>query len=306
MTKKKPSTNKNFNNSNKKIQKSTSWSEEEDKILLKKVEQFNYKNWNIIASFIKGRTGIQCSARYKRIKPGLKKGYWSKEEDIKLKQLFGIYGKNWSKISKFMPERTGKQIRDRFLNSLDENLNKNQFSKEEDLKIISLYKIYGNCWVKIAQKLNGRTGDMVKNRFYSSLKKIINNEKGNNIMNNHLLINKRMIYYENQFMLQDTISNSNFKNNKINNYNINLSNEEEEKKSNDDNKKDNENIKFQKKSVFTPVKSIPQYDNINNNINNTIYNIPCNRYEIPVINNSINLDYKKFLINQFNNNYHLN
>jgi len=75
MTKKKPSTNKNSINSNKKIQKSTSWSEEEDKILLKKVEQFNYKNWNIIASFIKGRTGIQCSARYKRIKPGLKKGY---------------------------------------------------------------------------------------------------------------------------------------------------------------------------------------------------------------------------------------
>ena len=70
---------------------------------------------------------------------------------------------------------------------------------------------------------------MVKNRFYSSLKKIINNEKGNNKMNNHLLINKRMIYYENQFMLQDTISNSNFKNNKINNYNINLSKEEEEK-----------------------------------------------------------------------------
>ena len=147
---------------------------------------------------------------------------------------------------------------------------------------------------------------MVKNRFYSSLKKIINNEKGNNKMNNHLLINKRMIYYENQFMLQDTISNSNFKNNKINNYNINLSKEEEEKKSNDDNKKDNENIKFQKKSDFTPVKYIPQYDNINNNINNTIYNIPCNRNEIPVINNSINLDYKKFLINQFNNNYHLN
>ena len=77
MTKKKVSTNQNFNNNNKKIKKPCSWSEEEDKILLKKVEQFNYKNWNIIASFIKGRTAIQCSARYKRIKPGLKKGYWS-------------------------------------------------------------------------------------------------------------------------------------------------------------------------------------------------------------------------------------
>ena len=75
-----------------------------------------------------------------------------------------------------MPERTGKQIRDHYLNSLDENLNKNQFSKEEDLKIISLFKIYGNSWVKIAKKFNGRTGDIVKNRYYSSLKKIIEND----------------------------------------------------------------------------------------------------------------------------------
>ena len=47
-----------------------------------------------IASYIKGRTAIQCSARYKRIKPGIKKGYWTKDEDIKLKHLYKILGKN--------------------------------------------------------------------------------------------------------------------------------------------------------------------------------------------------------------------
>ena len=310
MTKKKTTNNQNCKIKNKIIKKPNLWSEEEDKILLKKVEEFNYKNWNIIASFIKGRTAIQCSARYKRIKPGIKKGYWNKEEDNKLKELFEIYGKNWSKISKLMPERTGKQIRDRFLNSLDENVNKNQFSKEEDLKIISLYKIYGNCWVKIAKKLNGRTGDMVKNRFYSSLKKIINNEKGKN-KKNHLLKKKRMRCYENKFKIKkdnifnDKINNSNNKNDEINNLNIIVKNEEEEKNSNDDNKKDNENITFKKQSVFTPLKYIPQYENINNNINNniyTIFNLPFNSFGLPIMNNTINFNFKTFFLNQFNNN----
>ena len=66
-------------NQTKKLKKPNLWTKEEDKILLQNVERFNFKNWNLIASYIKGRTAIQCSARYKRIKPGIKKGYWTKE-----------------------------------------------------------------------------------------------------------------------------------------------------------------------------------------------------------------------------------
>ena len=69
-----------------------------------------------------------------------------------------------------MPQRTGKQIRDRFLNALDNKLKKEKLSFEENKKIIKWYEIFGNSWSKIAKKLKGRTGDMVKNRFYSSLK----------------------------------------------------------------------------------------------------------------------------------------
>ena len=76
-----------------------------------------------------------------------------------------------------MPHRTGKQIRDRFLNSLDSKFERGKFTEEEDQTIIKYYKIYGNSWTKIAKKLNKRTGDMVKNRFYSSLKKTIFNNQ---------------------------------------------------------------------------------------------------------------------------------
>ena len=146
------------------------WSKEEDEILIVKAKDFGYKNWASVASFIPGRSAIQCSARYKRIQPGLIKGAWTDEEDKELLRLYNYYGRNWSCISKSMPQRTGKQIRDRFLNALDNKLKKEKLSFEENKKIIKWYKIFGNSWSKIAKKLKGRTGDMVKNRFYSSLK----------------------------------------------------------------------------------------------------------------------------------------
>ena len=153
------------------------WTKEEDELLLKKGKEYQYKNWKLISSFLPGHSPIQCSARYRRIQTGIKKGNWKKEEDEKLLKLYKKYGKNWAKISKEMRSRTGKQIRDRFLNSLDEKINKRKFTQKEDEEIIELYKKYGNCWSSIAKHLNGRTGDMVKNRFHSRLIKIINKNK---------------------------------------------------------------------------------------------------------------------------------
>ena len=157
----------------KAIKKPSFWSKEEDNILMEKAKDYNFKNWNLIAKFIPGRTSIQCSVRYRRIRPGLIKGAWDKEEDIKLIALHKKYGKNWAAISKEMPQRTGKQIRDRFLNSLDSKFERGKLTEGEDQMILKYYKIYGNSWARIAKKLKTRTGDMVKNRFYSSLKKYV-------------------------------------------------------------------------------------------------------------------------------------
>ena len=195
---------------NKEITKPNFWTEEEDKILKEKAEEYNYKNWNSIANFIPGRTSIQCSARYRRIRPGLIKGAWDKEEDNKLLSLYEKYGKNWAAISKEMPHRTGKQIRDRFLNSLDSKFERGKFTEEEDQTIIKYYKIYGNSWAKIAKKLKTRTGDMVKNRFYSSLKKTI-------FKNRNLLKRKRE-----RTSHKNKIKNEEENNNPVNNTNENI------------------------------------------------------------------------------------
>ena len=179
--------------------KKTKWTKEEDEILLKKANEYHFKKWKEVASFLPGHSSIQCSARFRRIKKGIIKGNWKKEEDDKLLELYKKYGKNWSKISKEMKTRTGKQIRDRFLNSLDERVIKRKFNNDEDEEILNLYKKYGNCWSLIAKNLKGRTGDMVKNRFYSKLIKFkdsknniikIKEEKDNQVVNDcHELFN---------------------------------------------------------------------------------------------------------------------
>jgi len=168
--------NENFEQ-NKEMKKINFWTEKEDKILKEIAKEFNYKNWKSIAEFIPGKSPIQCSGRYRIIRPGLVKGAWQKEEDSKLLSLYEKYGKNWAAISREMPYRTGKQIRDRFLNNLDLRLKKRKFSEEEDKVILKYHIIYGNKWSEIAKKMEARTGDMVKNRFYSFLKKKLPNNK---------------------------------------------------------------------------------------------------------------------------------
>ena len=174
-----------IHNANALKSRPVNWTKEEDEILIQKTIEHNYKNWSAVASFIPGRTAIQCSARYKRIQPGLIKGAWTPEEDQELLRLYKYYGKNWSNISRSMPQRTGKQIRDRFLNALDDNLKKEKFSDDEDRKVLKWYKVYGNSWSKIAKKIKGRTGDMVKNRFYSSLKNHIDDVNESDVNNNN-------------------------------------------------------------------------------------------------------------------------
>ena len=154
-----------------KIKKVNAWTKEEDEVLLSQAEKHGYRHWKKIAAALQNRSSIQCSARYKRIRPGLVKGNWAKEEDDMVLELVGKFGKNWSLISKYLPSRTGKQIRDRFLNTLDSNINRDKFSSEEDQKIIELYLQHGTKWSNIAKFFEKRTGDMIKNRFYSTLRK---------------------------------------------------------------------------------------------------------------------------------------
>ena len=58
------------------------------------------------------------------------------------------------------------------MNNLGPGIKKGNWSEEEDEKIFNLYIKYGSSWSRIAKYIAGRTENSIKNRFYSTLRKI--------------------------------------------------------------------------------------------------------------------------------------
>jgi len=161
----------------KKIKNQKKWTREEDELLIALAEKYQEKHWKEISKKFTKKNSLQCFSRYKRIRPGIVKGSWKKDEDRKIEELVFKYGKSWSKISKLLGTRNGKQIRDRFINVLDPEIRKGKFTKEEDSKLVVLFKQHGPKWATIAKYYPNRTADMIKNRFHSSIKKKLGSDQ---------------------------------------------------------------------------------------------------------------------------------
>ena len=81
-------TRKNKIFSIKKVINQKKWSNEEDEQLIKIVQENNEKNWKKISTYFQNKNPLQCFSRYKRIKPGIRRGFWRKEEDELILLLF--------------------------------------------------------------------------------------------------------------------------------------------------------------------------------------------------------------------------
>ncbi len=139
--------------------------EEDETKKIKKIKKYPNKRSNFKKDFL------------------LHKYEWKRLDDIKLIELIEKYDLDWQKISKIMgkPESL---IKSRYEKKLNPKLKYTKFSIEEDNLIINKYKIYGGSWNYISEFLPNRNSTMVKNRFYSSLKKRLNQENYN-IKNNY-------------------------------------------------------------------------------------------------------------------------
>jgi len=128
------------------------------------------------------RTPVQCLHRWTKIlKPGLIKGPWTIEEDRKLKEWVNNQGPaKWSQCSDFLIGRSGKQCRERWFNTLNPTVKKGGWTALEDYTIFSYFAKHGSKWSKISNDLNGRTENSIKNRFYSTLRRISSDIKKTN------------------------------------------------------------------------------------------------------------------------------
>lgn len=71
------------------------WTKEEDKILIKKVNEYGVGNWAKISTYLPKKSTTQISYRYKTLLFPSKRRKWSEENDQSLLDLVENFGKNW-------------------------------------------------------------------------------------------------------------------------------------------------------------------------------------------------------------------
>jgi hypothetical protein len=154
--------------------RSGKWTREEDELLVNAVSSYGTKNWKLVAKAVFGRNQVQCLHRWTKIlQPGLTKGPWSIEEDRKLMQWVKKEGPNkWTSCAEYINGRSGKQCRERWLNTLNPDVKKGNWEPEEDYMIFKLFTQFGSQWSKINLYFQNRTENSIKNRFYSTLRRI--------------------------------------------------------------------------------------------------------------------------------------
>ncbi|GBC06458.1 hypothetical protein RclHR1_06850006 [Rhizophagus clarus] len=112
------------------------------------------------------------------MKSNIHRGLWNESEDGRLRCLVKHYKTNpnneqqieqipWASISYYMRTRTAKQCRERWINHLNETINKSPLTEEEERCILRLSRLQPDLtYVQISEMLPGRTPLIVKNFIY--------------------------------------------------------------------------------------------------------------------------------------------
>lgn len=99
----------------------SSWSAEEEKLLLNLVLKFNEHNWpNIAFELGTKRSPFECLRHYQQALNNklVNSSDWTPEEDLKLKEAVNICGlANWNRVSSFVKGRTSDQCLNRWRKS---------------------------------------------------------------------------------------------------------------------------------------------------------------------------------------------
>lgn len=150
------------------------WTLEEDLRLKNLVGKFGLGKWKKISKFFNTKTNVQCSARFRRLKKGIKKKPWSKLEDEMLLNYVNSYGEKWNLISKLLGNRSPKKLRERYYSIIKPVLNNLNFSLEEDWKVYKLQKKFGSKWSVISRFFKNRKKEEIRKRFLFYIKRETN------------------------------------------------------------------------------------------------------------------------------------
>ena len=91
------------------------WTDAEDALVMRLVEQHGAKNWSEIAVHVEGRVGKQCRERWQNhLDPSVSKAPWGPVEERELMRLHSVIGNKWVEIATHMPGRTDSSCKNQF------------------------------------------------------------------------------------------------------------------------------------------------------------------------------------------------
>ncbi|KAJ3436675.1 snRNA-activating protein complex subunit [Anaeramoeba flamelloides] len=145
------------------------WTQKDDELLKDLVKEDHKTNWELVSQKFENFDSTMCLKRYRKIlNIETKKGMWTDIEDNLLVNAIKLFGdSNWSQVSVFVYGRNSKQCRERWNNQLNPDINRSQFTVEEEELLIQKQKELGNKWTTIAQFFENRPDNMIKNAWHS-------------------------------------------------------------------------------------------------------------------------------------------
>ena len=154
---------------------SATWTEEQYLKLINLVKEHG-ENWDKIILHFTDKTVNDCIQKFKNSQRSIRKGNWTEEEDTVLLDWVDRKGpKKWTECSKLIKGRCGKQCRERWVNILNPDVKKGNWSNHEQKIIYENLLNNSFSWSSIAKGMPGRTENSIKNYFYSSIRRIKSN-----------------------------------------------------------------------------------------------------------------------------------
>jgi len=109
-----------------------------------------------------------------QLKSLLQANIWSKDKDNMLLKLGAQFKCDWKKIAKRFHNRrlTPCFLKNRYKELIDAPFQRRvKFTHKEDLMIAKYFERYGSCWPTLAAHFKDRSPIMLKNRYYSFIRK---------------------------------------------------------------------------------------------------------------------------------------
>lgn len=125
---------------------------------------------------------------------------WTDEHDSYLQVLITLHGtNNWDSVASGLravfpsSSKTPQECRERWQFNTQYTDSKASWTEHEELQMLIAHKRHQNKWSNMAQDLNGRNNNSIKNRFYSIFRKVKNK------------ILKQDLNHESKFELLETL-----------------------------------------------------------------------------------------------------